>query len=544
MFSDLLKRNSRRRLLIEINPYQVLVAGTSRSERGGLVLDCAAEFDLEDQAGLREWLDANFDKRKSWMPAVCGLVSPDGLLQRESIQPRRLNEPDYLTNLVREQYKVEHPEAWKFQALSPVEGLPLTPDGTARPALICGMANHEVHHVQQRLLDNRLMPERLEPGLLPLLGVISDRKARRNDKRAAVIVIIEREHTVAYILGKEGVHTPNPVSHGFTSIMQSAAKEFELTDEAEIHGRLHQADDEVLLRATKFVRAIGRDLKPVIDSYEMTTGQPVGEIYCAYLPPTLAWMAEPLALVMGRTSFTVDCRDWMATVGLQAAAGLPEFGTHWLGALSLIAELPGQKADDAPGEGEPSQRPWHMDCRISAELPSNQLVGRRFLTGTIAATLAVLACTVTVWQLYVSKSLRADTVYWEEQMGANEKLFAELNHDNRTLSERSARLDSAYDLMAAPYAVSDFVINLGRTLPPHMRINRIDANDTRVALSGGLREPSEEASRTLGRYLDELRRAPAIGPLFSNIGLTALQRDEDSDTLSFEITFKLKNAQP
>jgi hypothetical protein len=544
MLTDLFHRKSRRSLLIEINSYQTLVAGVSRPEQGTAVLDCVAEFDNGDEAGLRQWLDQHFDKRKSWVPAVCGYVSPEGLLHRESLQPRRLGEPDYLNNLVREQFKVENPEAWKLQALSPVEGTVLAAEGTARPALICGMANSEVHQVQQRLLDFRLMPYRLEPGLLPLLGVVADRKAKNNDKRAAVVVIIEQEHTVAYILGKEGVHTPNPVSHGFSSITQLAAKEFGLTDDAEVRERLRQADDELLLRATKFVRAIGRDLKPVIDSYEMTTGQPVGEIFCAYLPPTLAWIAEPLAMVMGRTSFTVDCREWMPTVGLEAADDLPALGAHWLGALSLLAQLPGQKTDEPTAEDGASPQPWHMDCRLSAELPNNKLVGRRFLAGAIAGTLAAFAITVTIWQLYVSKSLEADTAYWEEQMGRKQELFVELTRETRTLSERSARLDYAYDLMGAPYEMSDFIINLGRTLPPHMRVDRIEANDQRVALSGGLREPSEEASRTLGRYLDGLRRAPAIGPLFSNIGLTALQREEDSDTLAFEITFKFKTPPP
>src|SRR5258708_18371479 len=120
--------------------------------------------------------------------------------------------------------------------------------------------------------------------LLPLLGAIIDHKTRHNDKRAAVVVGIEQEHTTAYILGKEGVHTPGPVRHGFSSIAQAACKEFGLKEAAEVRERLQHADDELLLRASKFVRAIGRDLKPLVDSYEMTTGQPVGEIYCAYLP--------------------------------------------------------------------------------------------------------------------------------------------------------------------------------------------------------------------------------------------------------------------
>jgi hypothetical protein len=39
-------------------------------------------------------------------------------------------------------------------------------------------------------------------GDFPLLGVIADYKARRNEKNAVVVVVIEHEHTIAYIIGK------------------------------------------------------------------------------------------------------------------------------------------------------------------------------------------------------------------------------------------------------------------------------------------------------------------------------------------------------
>jgi hypothetical protein len=151
---------------------------------------------------------------------------------------------------------------------------------------------------------------------------------------------------------------------------------------------------------------------------------------------------------------------------------------------------------------------------------------------------------VTLWQLYVSHTLNTDTAYWEELMVQKKPLFDELTQSTRKLTAGAARIDHAYELMGAPYQVSDFILNLGRTLPPHMRVDRIEATDMRVSLVGGLREPSEEASRTLGKYLDELRRNPAIGPLFSSISLTSLQRESNSEDLAFEISFKLKTTTP
>ena len=195
-------RNNRQSLLIEVNPYQILAAALDRPDSGPVVMESAVEFDADDDAGLRQWIDNNFDSQKSWVPVVGGFVPPEALLQRESIQARRLVEADYLPGLIKEQYKIENPGNWKFTALSPLEGAPVAPEGMARPALLCGVSTTDVQRIQQRLLDHRLLPYRLELSLLPLLGAISDYKTRNNDKRAAVVVIIEQEHTTAYILGK------------------------------------------------------------------------------------------------------------------------------------------------------------------------------------------------------------------------------------------------------------------------------------------------------------------------------------------------------
>jgi hypothetical protein len=436
-------------------------------------------------------------------------------------------------------HKVEHPDTWKLATLSPLEGAALAPEGTQRPALICGVSHTDIHRVQQRLLDHRLLPYRLEVGILPLLGAISDYKARRNDKRAIVVVTIEEEHTTAYIIGKEGVHTPAAVRHGFDSIVQAARKEFDLADAAAVRDRLHLADEELLLRATRFVRAIGRDLKPLVDSYEMTTGQPVGEIYCAYLPPDLAWIAEPLAQVVGRTPFTMDCAAWMLTVNLQAEVEVPAFGPHWLGALSLIADLPGPKPESTPRESDTYQGPWHLDCRLSSQLPSNDLVRRRFLANVIAVTLAASALVLGFWQLYLGRLLVTDTNYWLQRVADNRRLVAELDHDTRSVTTKSDRLDFAYALMGARYQVSDLLFSLGRTRPANMRIDAIDITEIGVTLRGALREPSEQASRTLRGYVEGLRHNPEIGPLFASIALTALDRQDGIEDLTFEVTFKV-----
>lgn len=550
MLSKLSKRSSRRTLVVEFNPYQILAAEIGRPHRGAIALLSMAEFDRADMDGLRAWLEASFDGG-SWVTAICGLVPRRGIVQRESVHPRKLAEPEYLSDLVQEQqkgrflsstpFKLLSSETWTLRAVGAIDGAALPEEGSARPALICGMANAELKEVQEHLLEQRLLPDRMEVGLLSFFGAVYGMMERRGDTRAVVIIVIHETATSAYILGKEGVHTPNPVLHGFESIVELARKELGGADDAAVRQRLENPDPELLNHAAKLVRRIGRDLKPVIDSYEMTTGQPVDEILCAYLPPKLGWIAEPLARVTGRTAVVVDTNEWLPTVGLHVAPGGPAFGPHWLGALSLLANLPDApgKAEKNAGKDNPYHRPWHVDCKLRIEPADRKLPGRRFITSAIAATLAIFAGAVTLYQLYFSRSLRTDTVYWERQMAENRKLFDELSTANTTLKKQTSLFDAAYGLMGAPYQLSDFLLHLGRTIPPHMRVDQIETNDQRIAISGSLLEPAEEASGTLGRYIQELRRNPAIGPLFSSILITSLQRRTDNDAVLFEITLRL-----
>lgn len=547
MLSTFATRHSRRRLVLEFNPHQVLAAEISHVQRGKVVVEAMAEFPREDSSGLTSWIED-----RTWTRVICGLVPRRGIVQRESLHAQRLAEPDYLANAVEEQqkgqflsatpFKVVKPEDWTLRAVDAISGKRLTGEGAAHPAVICGIVNDEVQDIQHRLLDERLIPERIESGLLSLFGAMFRNGERRGDLRAVAVVVVHQMASAVYILGKEGVHTPTPILHGLGSIEDIARKEFGVKSDAEALRMLHSGDPQVLARAERLVRRIGRDLKPVLDSYEMTTGQPLDEIYCAYLPPSLGWLAEALAKATGRVPTSVDCADWMPGAGVQLAEGLPVPGPHWLGALSLVANLPEPvrlKSKRASDELH-YHRPWHVDYKLSGMSAERLAASRRFLAGIVAAALLVFAGAMASWQLYANRTLRQDLDYWQSQMAANRGLFDQLTASNTRLQAQSAALKQAYDLMASPYQLSEFIISVGRTIPPRMRVDVIETNDVRAAISGVLFEPAEEATGTLGAYMEGLRRNPAIGPLFSSIAITSLQRKGEGDAVLFEITLRLK----
>ncbi len=550
MFTRFTKSRS---LLIEFNSHQVLVAGFTRRRSGPATVDFAAEFDRENTAGLRHWIEGHKDARKRWTTAVAGFLGRQPILQRESLSATGLSDPAQLVAGIRDRqhlrfssssapFRHVNPEQWTFRALEAVTGEPLPESGPARPALLFGIAHEEVHEIQQQLLDLRLMPQQVEPSFLPLFGTIYQMAEQRGTPGAPVVIGLRGDATDIYILGKEGVHTPGPVNQGLHTLAQQVRKEFALDTDGEGLRRLWVPDAEMRKRAPKVLRNLGAELRTVINSYEMTTGQPAGEIYCAHLPPALAWLGDALVQVLGHERLEVDCRAWMPTAGLQPAPDLPELGPHWLGALSLAANLPeavGSREELSFARSGSYARPWHVDCRRSIEAPGPRFVGRNFPLAAAAAALMLFACTLAAWQWYVSRALEADAAFWREQLSSNRRLTAELTVMLNELNARTARFNQAYALMRAPYQATEFLMDLGRTLPPRLRLDRIEANDARVLLTGSLQEPAEEASRSLGRYMETLRRTPRLGSLFTSISATSLQRERDTDALTFEITMKL-----
>jgi hypothetical protein len=554
MLSLFRHRGTGRILVVEFNPYQILIVGLLRPHRGPAVVEFVAEFDRRDLAGLRQWIDGHKEMRRHWLAAIGGFVPRQGVIQRESLKAADLGDNTDLITSIRDNqtrhasassapFKDIDPRQWTFRAVNAASGQPLPEDNVIRPALLVGLLNEEVHEVQQQLLDSRLMPRQLEPAPLALFGALYRIMEHRGNARATVVFIIRQESTAVYILGKEGVHTPRPVPHGLSSVVKLVRKEFALESDEAALGRLMHPDDELRRRARKLLRGLGSELRPLIDSYEMTTGQPSGEIFCAYLPPALAWLADPLVRTIDHELLNVDCAEWLPLAGLQVGPGVPLLDAHWLGVLSLAANLPGTAdpgSNPAVAAADESERPWHVNCRMTIEAPGARWVTRRFLTSALVATAMIFAVAAAGWQAYVARGLRADAAYWDREMAGNRELVDQLSASLATLQERTTRINQAHALMRQPFPMTDFLMDLGRLMPPRMRIDRIEAGDSRVVLAGSILEPAEEASLSLGRYRETLRRSPAVGPLFSAITATSLQRERESDALTFEITLRQK----
>lgn len=190
---------------------------------------------------------------------------------------------------------------------------------------------------------------------------------------------------------------------------------------------------------------------------------------------------------------------------------------------------------------------WHVDLRIVAELPEDNVVGRRFLINVVFSAVALGTLLYAGWVGYLNFHLHRQIRDWEQRIADNRAEVADIKHMQREYAVESAKIDQAYTLVKPQIYVSGFVSELGRSRPEQVVIDTIDWTDAGIIVRGNVRENSQRAAMLLGNYTKQLKLDEKIGPLFRDIALTNLDRGTGGaggELLNFELTFRLKVAKP
>ncbi len=337
---SLLSRQQRTGLIWNVTDHAVQVARLGRFDVKPLVVDAFAELAPGDDAALAAWLRDHFpDRSAGYMPAYCGFHPPERVLLRETINTRRMTEPNYLPQLLAEQAKLTGVADWHVSALHPTEGELFTTATPSRPGLLLGLPLAVVRESQARLRKLGLRPRRLEIGSVALLGALTRHVRETAYPHAAVVCEIGLGQTRVYFLAKDGVHTPATLPHGLLSIMESAMKELGVPGIGAARDALFAPTDELRSHSRRLVRMLTRHLKPAVDYFEMQTGQPIGALFCAHLPAKLGWLEEALCAAIDLEFLVPDFNAWLPTIGLALAPGAAPPPRSWFQALSLVGQL-------------------------------------------------------------------------------------------------------------------------------------------------------------------------------------------------------------
>jgi cell division protein FtsB len=187
---------------------------------------------------------------------------------------------------------------------------------------------------------------------------------------------------------------------------------------------------------------------------------------------------------------------------------------------------------------------WHLDYRDPTSLPDDRVVRVRFLVNMCAGAVTLSLLIIVGWQLLVRHNLAAQYRYWDERIAVQRREYDELQLSLRDFMTEAGKIKDAYELIHSPFVASDFVFEIARTLPGRMTIDTIGYTDGNITMRGNLAESPEQASRVLGGYIETLRKAPQIGPLFDDISAPSLDRAQNGNLFNFEIVLKRLKSPP
>lgn len=182
---------------------------------------------------------------------------------------------------------------------------------------------------------------------------------------------------------------------------------------------------------------------------------------------------------------------------------------------------------------------WHVDCRLEAELPEDNVIGRRFLINALFGSVTLALMLFTGWMAYMSFSLRSQIRDWDRRITDNREEVREIQRLQGEYFTEAKKIDQAYALMKSPLFLSGFTARLGQTLPPQMMINAIESNGPAILVRGTIDEPYEAAKNLFSSYLGRLRGDAEIGPLFESIKESGTERIGETK-ISFQVTFQRK----
>lgn len=188
---------------------------------------------------------------------------------------------------------------------------------------------------------------------------------------------------------------------------------------------------------------------------------------------------------------------------------------------------------------------WHVDLRLVAELPEDNIVGTRFIINASFGVVALAALLYASWLGKQHSYLKEEISRWDGLQGDKRAEVAEIKFMQREYAVEAAKIDQAHALVKPALFVSGFIADLGRTRPEQVVIDSIDSSEAGIVVRGNVRENSQRATRLLGNYAKQLSSDPKIGPLFQQIVLTSLDRGSNTEeVLNFELAFRAKVARP
>jgi hypothetical protein len=198
-----------------------------------------------------------------------------------------------------------------------------------------------------------------------------------------------------------------------------------------------------------------------------------------------------------------------------------------------------QKSDQPQAPLVPA---WHPDFRNPARLPDTKVVRTQFFVNFAAIAIAASLLLYFSYQEYRINNLSRQVAYWQTQIDTNKKASMQALMLSQKFTAEEKKINELNSFVKPRLVLSQFLVNLGSTLPQELAASTVDIRNTGVNLRGIANGSPDEASGRTSTYVEQLRQDKYFSGIFEEVGLNKLDRDQASGRLLFDLFLRFKGA--
>jgi hypothetical protein len=326
---------------VELSDHGVMLARTS-GPAAPFVVEEMLECPPNDGAALKEMLGRIQPKKtpSGYLHATVGIYPEKRLIRRHTVEPKRVKEQSYITELCTQQFRIED-DKYSLAILNANDGIDFdSARGTQKDVVFCGLPIEDAQSTQSMLLESGIYPERLELGSVATLGGVVDCLAFSRTKGSVLVLEIGMQSTHSFIVTANGVEASRSVAQGLEAMVPIVQKELGLKDEESARKLFYSNTFDFTGMGPLLIKKVLKELQSAIGFYEVQTGQSVAHVFTTQLSPKLNWLDAAVSGALGISSLKLDPVAWLESrqVSVPEALVKQMQDNRWFGLLSLMAQ--------------------------------------------------------------------------------------------------------------------------------------------------------------------------------------------------------------
>lgn len=197
-------------------------------------------------------------------------------------------------------------------------------------------------------------------------------------------------------------------------------------------------------------------------------------------------------------------------------------------------------------KGDQSQVPvvpaWHPNFRNRERLPDTKVVRTQFFFNFAATAIAASLLLYFSYQEYRINNLSRQVADWQAQIDTNKKASDQAIALSRKFVDEERKIGDLNDFLKQRLVLSQFLLQIGSTLPPELAMDTVDIRAASVNLHGTASGSPDEASGRASAYVEQLRRDEYLSGIFEKEIKQDVRREPTSGQLMFDLTLTFKGA--